>query len=50
MRMGEINKLAETVNAQVMPCDVSSNDDMLKLITKAKEQFGGIDFILHSTM
>src|SRR4029078_11524752 len=44
-----INKLAEVVNAPVIPCDVSSNDDMFNLLTKAKEHFGGgVDFILHS--
>ena len=49
MRMGEINKLAEQVNAPVIACDVSSNEDMLNLLTKAKEHFGGgVDFILHS--
>jgi enoyl-[acyl-carrier protein] reductase I len=49
MRMGEINKLAEKINAPVIPCDVSSNDDMLNLLTKTKEHFGGgVDFILHS--
>ena len=49
MRMGEINKLAEKINAPIIPCDVTSNDDMLNLITKAKEHFGGsFDFILHS--
>lgn len=49
MRMGEINKLAEKVGAPVIPCDVSSNEDMLNLLTKAKEHFsGGVDFILHS--
>ena len=48
MRMGEINKLAETVGAPVVPCDVSNNDDMNNLLLKAKEHFGGIDFILHS--
>ena len=49
MRMGEINKLAEKINAPVIPCDVSNNDDMLNLLTKAKEHFGGgVDFILHS--
>ena len=49
MRMGEINKLAEKINAPVIPCDVTSNDDMLNLITKAMEHFGGgFDFILHS--
>ena len=49
MRMGEINKLAEKINASIIPCDVSSNDDMLNLISKAMEHFGGgFDFILHS--
>lgn len=49
MRMGEINKLAERINAPIIPCDVSNNDDMLHLISRAKEHFGGgFDFILHS--
>lgn len=49
MRMGEINKLAAAINAPVIPCDVSSNEDVLNLIEKAKEHFGGgVDFILHS--
>ncbi len=49
MRMGEINKLAEAVKAPVIPCDVSSNEDVTNLITKAMEHFGGkVDFILHS--
>jgi enoyl-[acyl-carrier protein] reductase I len=49
MRMGEINKLAEAVSAPVIPCDVSSNEDVTNLIAKAKEHFnGGVDFILHS--
>ena len=49
MRMGEINKLAEKTNAPIVPCDVTSNDDMQNLITKAKDHFGGsFDFILHS--
>ncbi len=50
MRMGEINKLAETCgNAQIIPCDVSKNEDMENLIQKSMEILGGkIDFILHS--
>ena len=49
MRMGEINKLAEAVNAPVIACDVSSNEDVTNLMTKAMEHFGGgVDFILHS--
>ena len=49
MRMGEISKLAALINAPIIPCDVSSNEDVLNLIVKAKEHFGGgVDFILHS--
>ncbi|MEO6683528.1 MAG: SDR family oxidoreductase [Ginsengibacter sp.] len=49
MRMGEINKLAEKINAPIIPCDVTSDDEMENLITKSKEHFGGsFDFILHS--
>ena len=50
MRMGEINKLAALVgDAPVIPCDVSSNDDVANLIAKTMEHFGGgVDFILHS--
>ena len=49
MRLGEINKLAEAIDAIVISCDVTNNDDMLNLITKSKEHFGGgMDFILHS--
>lgn len=47
--MGEINKLAGQVNAPVIPCDVSNNEDVDNLVTKAMEHFGGsFDFILHS--
>lgn len=49
MRMGEINKLAEKINAPVIPCDVSNAEDVENLITKSMEHFGGsFDFILHS--
>lgn len=49
MRMGEINKLAEKINAPVIACDVTSNEDVENLIKESKEHFGGsFDFILHS--
>jgi enoyl-[acyl-carrier protein] reductase I len=49
MRMGEIKKLAEAVNAPVVACDVSNNEDVDKLIDEALKHFGGgVDFILHS--
>jgi enoyl-[acyl-carrier protein] reductase I len=49
MRMGEINKLAEQIQAPVIPCDVSNAEDVENLINKAMEHFGGgFDFMLHS--
>lgn len=49
LRMGEINKLAETTNSIVLPCDVTSSADVENLISKSIEHFGGqFDFILHS--
>ena len=49
LRMGEINKLAEAVNAPVIGADVTSMDDLKKLFEGAQEHFGGkIDFVLHS--
>lgn len=49
LRMGEINKLAEQVNAPVIGADVTSMDDLKKLFEESQKHFGGgIDFILHS--
>lgn len=49
LRMGEINKLAETVKAPVIGADVTNMDDLKNLFEKSMETFGGkIDFVLHS--
>ncbi len=49
LRMGEINKLAEAINAPVIGADVTNLSDINNLIEKSVEHFGGkIDFILHS--
>ncbi|MEY2594970.1 MAG: hypothetical protein RL634_1022 [Bacteroidota bacterium] len=49
LRMGEINKLAEAVNAPVIGADVVNMDDLKNLFTESIKHFGGgIDFILHS--
>ncbi|MFD1187892.1 enoyl-ACP reductase FabI [Pontibacter rugosus] len=49
MRMGEINKLAEQCNAEIIPADATSIEDLENLFTKAQEILGGkIDFVLHS--
>jgi len=49
LRMGEINKLAEAVNAPVFGADVTNMDDLKNLFEGSLKHFGGgIDFILHS--
>lgn len=49
LRMGEINKLAEQVNAPVIGADVTNMDDLKNLFEKSMKHFGGkIDFVLHS--
>lgn len=49
MRMGKINELAKAVNAEIIPADATSGDDLKKLFERAREiHGGGIDFILHS--
>ncbi len=49
LRMGEINELAAKCNAEIIPADVTSEEDMNVLIDQAMEKLGGkLDFILHS--
>ncbi len=49
MRMGEIQKLAEKCETEVIPADATSLEDLENLYTKSKELLGGnFDFILHA--
>ncbi|QNF32382.1 enoyl-ACP reductase [Adhaeribacter swui] len=49
MRMGEIKKLAEECQAQIIPADATSVEDLTNLFTQSQEILGGkIDFVLHS--
>ncbi len=49
MRMGKINDLAAACNAQVIPADATSMEDLENLFTKSMEILGGpLDFVLHS--
>lgn len=49
MRMGEINGLAEKINAPIIPADATNEADLENLFDKSVEHFGGkIDFVLHS--
>lgn len=49
LRMGEINKLAEAVQAPVIGADVTNMDDLKNLFEESQKHFnGGVDFVLHS--
>lgn len=49
MRMGEINKLAEKVGAEIIPADATSIEDLENLFSQSMQILGGkIDFVLHS--
>lgn len=49
MRMGKINELAKTCNAEIIPADATSEQDLTNLFSKSVEVLGGkLDFVLHS--
>lgn len=49
LRMGEINKLAEKCETEVIPADATSLEDIQNLYTQSQERLGGnFDFILHA--
>jgi len=49
VRMGQVNKLAEQLNTQVIPADATKVDELKVVFEKAQEILGGkIDFVLHS--
>lgn len=48
LRMGGIKELAEETGAQLIAADATNTEDIGKLYDAAEEQFGKIDFLLHS--
>jgi len=49
LRMGTINKLAESTQSEVIGCDVSVDADMENLVKQSMLKLGGkLDFVLHS--
>lgn len=49
MRMGKINELAEKCNAEIIPADATSMEDLENLISGSMDKLGGkLDFVLHS--
>lgn len=48
LRLGQLDGLSEATGAPIIPCDVSSDDEVEELMNKTKEELGGVDFILHA--
>jgi enoyl-[acyl-carrier protein] reductase I len=48
LRLGQLNALAEETGAEIIPCDVSSEEEVNALMEKVKAKYGKIDFILHA--
>jgi len=49
LRMGQIQELSDKLNAEVIPADATSEEDLENLLKKSMEILDGpVDFILHS--
>ena len=49
VRMGEVNTLGEKLNAEIIPADATSVEDLENVFKRSMEVLGGkIDFVLHS--
>lgn len=49
IRMGQVNELGSKLNAEIIPADATSVDDLHTVFTRSMEILGGpVDFVLHS--
>ena len=48
LRMGKIQELADKTQAQLIPADATSLEDLGQLMDAAESAFGKVDFVLHS--
>lgn len=48
LRLGQLNGLAEATGAEIIPCDVSKEEEVDALMLRVKELYGKVDFILHA--
>jgi enoyl-[acyl-carrier protein] reductase I len=48
LRLGTLEALSEKIDAPIIGCDVTDDNDISSLMTAVKEKFGGVDFILHA--
>lgn len=47
-RLGSMDELAETTDSPVIWADATDDDDLASLFNELQEEYGGIDFIVHS--
>ncbi|MEO0897026.1 MAG: SDR family oxidoreductase [Bacteroidota bacterium] len=48
LRLGTINELAEKTESRLVPADATNMDDLNTLLDAAQEEYGKLDFVLHS--
>lgn len=48
LRLGTLDALGEETGSSIIPCDVSDEKDVEKLMQQVKEELGSVDFILHA--
>ena len=48
LRLGTLDELSEKTGAKIIPCDVSDEKEVEKMMQEVKEEIGGVDFILHA--
>ena len=48
LRLGTLDALGEETDSKIIPCDVSDEEDVAKLMKETKQELGSVDFILHA--
>tara|TARA_R110000868_G_scaffold306734_1_gene568023 strand:+ start:53602 stop:54435 length:834 start_codon:yes stop_codon:yes gene_type:complete len=48
LRLGALDALGKETGAPIIPCDVSSDEDVKDMMEKVKEELGEVDFVLHA--
>ena len=48
LRFGDLDALAEETGSEVIPCDVSKEENVEEFMQKVKDEMGSVDFILHA--
>lgn len=48
LRLGQLDALAKETGSRILPCDVTSEDEIESLMKEVKKEYGKIDFILHA--